>query len=649
MDNLSRQSFVKLLAASATLGAAPTGVPALVPQPKKLRLTGGVHAAGAPPRLLIDAKLDGAASEEAYRLVVEEKTVTLTGRSQAGLAAGLRTLAQLSADGAMPCCEIEDAPDMAFRAAHICYHLVRENLGYNTPNFEALLAHIDELAALKYNALLLEFESLFPFRRHQRVSGKLAFTRAEIERIRERAAQHRMEIVPLVQCLGHAYNVLMHEEYAEYREIPGCWQQFCPTHPRLADLYMQFVDDYRELFPDLRQWHMGGDESYLLGQCDRCRAKAEKQGVSKVYVDYVGALAGRIQAAGIRPMVWSDMLEHYPEAIGELPKHLKIVYWNYHLPTWPRPYAVGKFRAQGLDVVVAPAVRYGGYSEMSIYYPAALEGIQTLLRRAHADSCSEVMVTNWIKGSPYETSHYGFAWAGEVSWNSAARRDDFQRRYARCAFGSDDASLCDVYELLSNKVLPYGEPVLAHQPININRYDNSAFRFTEKWLHYTTPEHRPQDAATLFVGFLRQFYRDQKCWEPEVLEQLNTALSKSVQAEEILARLGPKCTRGRRQLDLLAMCAHSITVKCRFAQALHAGRKLLNAPADQAAIAAWLDGWLPHSEAWREAKRRHRAALAPTGFAPCVELLNELWFDAAEHDFFVEMRVRLRKKLASRS
>jgi hypothetical protein len=647
MDEISRQLFVRLLAASVAPGNVSAGTPALIPQPKKLRLTGGTCAGDARPRVVIDPKLAVAESAEAYRLAVSEKDVVLAGRSQVALTAGMRTLAQLSADGPMPCCEIEDAPDVAFRAAHICYHLVRENLAYNTPNFEALLAHIDELAALKYNALLLELESLFPFRRNPLVSCKLAFTRAQVERIRERAGKHRMEIVPLVQCLGHAYNVLMHDEYAEYREVPGCSQQYCPTHPRLTDLYMQFVEDYRELFPGLRQWHMGGDESYLLGQCDRCRTKAEKQGVSKVYVDYIGSLADRLKAVGLRPMVWSDMLEHHPEAVDALPKHLKIVYWNYHLPTWPRKYAVDKFRAQGFDVVAAPAVRYGGYSEMSIYYPTALEGIETLIRRAHQDGCTEMMVTNWIKGSPYENCHYGFAWAAEICWNTDARRDDFNRRYAKAAFGCDDASLVDVYDLLSNKVLPYGEPVLAHQPININRYDNTGFRFGEKWLHYTTPEHRPQDAATLFVGFLRQFYKNQRCWEPEVLEQLRAALSKSGKAEEILARLGPGCTRGRRQLDLLAMCAHSISVKCRFALAQHEGRRLLLAPTDKAAINAWLGEWLGHSEAWREAKRRHRAALAPTGFAPCVELLNELWFDAAEHDFFVETRMRLRKKLAA--
>ena len=27
-------------------------------------------------------------------------------------------------------------------------------------------------------------------------------------------------------------------------------------------------------------------------------------------------------------MVWSDMMENHPEAIAQLPKDIKIVYWN---------------------------------------------------------------------------------------------------------------------------------------------------------------------------------------------------------------------------------------------------------------------------------------------------------------------------------
>jgi hypothetical protein len=124
------------------------------------------------------------------------------------------------------------------------------------------------------------------------------------------------------------------------------------------------------------------------------------------------------------------------------------------------------------------------------------------------------------------------------------------------------------------------------------------------------------------------------------LNSFAAALSKSKgKAEEILARLGPGCTRGRRQLDLLAMCAHSISVKCRFALANARGTQAASGTHRQGSYQRMAREWLGHSEAWREAKRRHRAALAPTGFAPCVELLNELWFDAAEHDFFVETRM----------
>ena len=133
---------------------------------------------------------------------------------------GRKTWAQLAAAASVPHCDIVDWPDSTLRAAHLCYHLIRESLAYNCPNFEALLDQIDQLAALKYNAALLELESMFPYRKNPLVSCKSAFTASQSQTIRERLTAHGIEIIPMVQCLGHAYSVLIHDEYAEYREVP---------------------------------------------------------------------------------------------------------------------------------------------------------------------------------------------------------------------------------------------------------------------------------------------------------------------------------------------------------------------------------------------------------------------------------------------
>jgi hypothetical protein len=589
---MTRQEF--LAAAAAFLGR-PAAEPALIPKPKRFHALGDFVRAPARVRTVRGDPGAPSGSPEAYRLRVEKAAITVTSRSDAGLAMGRRTAVQLQAAGSVPLGELVDWPDASFRAAHLCYHLMRETLAYNCPNYKALLEQIDQYAALKYNGVLLELESMFPFRKNPVVSCRIAFTRDEIASIGARLAAHGMEIVPLVQCLGHAYNVLTHHRYAAYREVPNTCQQYCPTNPALPDLYMQFVDEYLELFPGIRRWHMGGDESRQLAQCPRCKEKAAREGLSKLYVDHVADIARRLRSRGLQPMVWSDMLEHYPEAIAALPGWLEIVYWNYDLPKWPRPYAAKMFSDRGLRVVGAPGVRFGSSgTELSVYYPEALRGIESLIPKMYADGCGEFLVTNWMKGSPHENTHYGMAWAADLCWNTPATRAGFQDRYAAVAFGLPDRAVCDVYELLSLE-LPYAEPVQRHMPDRLNRFDLSGFRFPEKWKRYSSREQ-----------------------EPRVMQQLEAGLASARKAEALLDRVSSSATRGRRQLELLRLSAECIQAKARLSLALHRRSRV------EAGVAA----------AWKEAKRKHRAMLLESGFAPCVEFLNELMFEPAELEAF---------------
>ena len=240
-------------------------------------------------------------SPEAYRLRVEQNLITVTGRTADGVLMGLGTLAQLALDGPIPACEIADWPDMRLRATHICYCHVLESMPYNLPNFDALLAQIDRLAAVKQNAVLLELTAMFPFQKHATVSCKIAFTPAQIARLRQRLETQRMEIIPLVQCLGHAYEVLRHDQYAPYRELATHTQQYCPTNPRVIDLYLEFVDEYLAAFPGIKTFHLGGDESRMLGRCPHCAKKVAELGVSRLYVDHVGEVARRHACQGPHP------------------------------------------------------------------------------------------------------------------------------------------------------------------------------------------------------------------------------------------------------------------------------------------------------------------------------------------------------------
>jgi hypothetical protein len=380
---------------------------------------------------------------------------------------------------------------------------------------------------------------------------------------------------------------------------------------------MEFVDEYLEAFPGTRQWHLGGDESWQLGQCDRCKAKVQRVGVSALYVDYIATIAGRLRERGLAPIVWSDMMENHPEAIPQLPKDINIVYWNYDVPNWLRPYAVDRFLRHGLRVIGAPAVRFGGTgTDLSVFYPPALRGIEALIPRIYEQGTSEIIVTNWTKGSPHETTHYGFAYGADLCWSTAVRREDFQRRYARLAFGSEDTAICSVYETLSLP-LPYAEPVSHHQVDKLNRFDLSGFRFPDKWQRYTSEAN-----------------------EPRSLEQLRHGLAAGKEATDVLSRLTPACKRGERQLELLSLSGYCIQAKARLALALHEGRKL-EETRDGEGIKKWLAEAPAISTAWQKAKEQHRRALEPGGFQPVIAFLNELLFEPEELLFFTKMSERL--------
>ncbi len=559
---------------------------------------------------------------EAYRLSLREDHIRITAKTGDGLLNGLRTLAQLADAGTIPCGEIVDWPNMPLRGSHLCYHLVRETLAYNTPNFDALMQLIDRLASVKINAVLLELESMFPYQKHPKISCQIAFTPEQIEKIRRRCALHHIEIIPLVQCLGHAYNVLTHEDYAEYRELPDHIQQYCPTNPKVADLYMEFVDEYRAAFPEIKQWHLGGDESRMLGRCPRCKEKIAQHGVSRLYVDHVGEIARRVAERGITPLLWSDMLEHHPEASDQLSKDLKIVYWNYRLSTWPRPYALPTFIAQGFPVICAPAVRENSDgTELSVYYKAILPGMEALILRAYADGCREVITTNWMKGSPHESTHYGLIYAAALSWNKGTSRGDFQGIYAERTFGLNDPRLCLLHEKLS-LWLPYAEPVQRHMVDGLDRFNLSGLRFAEKWAQYTQPDK-----------------------EPEVRGQLREGRRAAVETLALLDQLQPQCTRGRRELEILRLSAECIEAKAQVGLALHEGKQLETDGTNEQVLT-----WCAHLPAtigkWRAAKEKHHRLLLQTGFKPCIDFLNELMFEPAEIEFLEQMGDRLAGKIA---
>ena len=82
------------------------------PTPKRLEMAGGVSSAK--PRDAKFRKLEGL-GDEGYRIVVGKDAITVEASAKAGGFYAFQTLRQLASGGDIPCCTVEDSPDVPLR------------------------------------------------------------------------------------------------------------------------------------------------------------------------------------------------------------------------------------------------------------------------------------------------------------------------------------------------------------------------------------------------------------------------------------------------------------------------------------------------------------------------------------------------------
>ncbi|HEY2549026.1 MAG TPA: family 20 glycosylhydrolase, partial [Streptosporangiaceae bacterium] len=318
---------------------------------------------------------------EGYRLRVEPDQVTITAGGEAGVFYAVQTLRQLLPDQAwrsapvpgpawtVPCAEIEDAPVLGWRGAHL------DVARHFFPKRE-VLALIDALAALKINRLHLHLtddqgwrieshrypalQEIASHRAHTRISVNTEepkvyeqvphggyYTLADLAEISSYAAQRMVTLVPEIEVPGHATALLAAlpglgagQPPAGGYQVSGDWGIF----PYLMTPLSGTLDFLGEIFGELlaavpaRFVHIGGDECVLdswradpavtarqralgLGSAEALHARflrevadllADSFGArSLVWDEGFGSAAAGGEGAGLRPdtivMAWRGM------------------------------------------------------------------------------------------------------------------------------------------------------------------------------------------------------------------------------------------------------------------------------------------------------------------------------------------------------
>ncbi len=274
-----------------------------VPVPKNPKLAG---------KAVLTLSLDTTLTDdEAYRLEVNAKGVTIAGKTAAGVFYGLMTFDQLlRGNGTSACCEaipalrINDAPRTHIRELMVdpCRTFIP---------FDELKAFVPEMARYKYNTLHLHLTDdqawRIEIKQYPRLTAEGSsrigmddmltpisgyYTQAQMREFVAYAAQYHIQVVPEVEMPGHEIAAI--HVYPELtcgaKQVPirtTCGVSdnlLCPGNEFTFEFLGNVFKELADIFPS-PYIHLGGDEAGhpaldCWTNCDKCKALKQRLGIT---------------------------------------------------------------------------------------------------------------------------------------------------------------------------------------------------------------------------------------------------------------------------------------------------------------------------------------------------------------------------------
>jgi hypothetical protein len=357
-----------------------------------------------------------------------------------------------------------------------------------------LKKELKRLADLGYDTIIWEVENNITWEACPECVSPDAFTKAEFKEILAYSRGLGLEPIPLLQTIGHCEYVLKHARYKPLAEVPDRIDQYCPQNPAVVPFLRKWIDEYLEVFGDIRYFHLGADEAYTLGECPRCRAYAAAHSLSALYIDHINSMSQPLIAKGIRPVIWADMLLHHPEALDRLSKQVVIYDWLYTrylgsggVWVWgqgtrgkdeldaatlarfgPYLYPVGDepgrdpdpfyqseyLAAHGFDVVICPSSSCWGDSVFAPRTFFHMRNTYDSFRRGLAGRLGGAVLTSWtVHLFPWELQMPSIELPKFVAAHPCGSLEDFQAAYVREHFGVEDTGFFSAAGRLANRGL----------------------------------------------------------------------------------------------------------------------------------------------------------------------------------------------------
>src|SRR5438034_1107199 len=253
-----------------------------------------------------------------------------------------------------------------------------------------------------------------------------SLTPAEIRELVAYAQRYHVELVPEQQTFGHLHKALRLEKYADLAETPY-GDVLSPQQPGTYRLVADLYKELNELFPG-QFFHIGEDETFELGE-GQSKAEAQAKGVGAVYFEHLNRVRDLLKPYNRRLMFWGDIALHHPDLIGNVPKDVIAMNWQYAaLDDYSK--SINPFKNAGLDQFVCPGAHT--WNQIFPNLDAASRNIINFVRDGQKAGAIGMMNTTWDDDgeSLFEMSWYPIALGAAASWQEDALDvDQFDRNF----------------------------------------------------------------------------------------------------------------------------------------------------------------------------------------------------------------------------
>lgn len=419
---------------------------------------------------------------QSYELDVTSTQIVIKASDEPGLFYGVQTFGQLIQDRGntfVRCIKIRDWPHTVHRAVHY-------DTKHHQDTREYVEGFIRDLAKYKINILVWEWEDKFDYPSRPEIGAPGAFTMQEMQEITRYAQNYHVQIVPLVQGLGHVSFILKWPQYAHLREIPASNWEFDPLNEGSYELLFDLWADAIEATPGSMYIHIGSDETFELGQGPTTRQKAEEIGRNGLYHLFVGKSARHLQKTGREVMVWERPMGWTrnvttDEGVGkELSSGHKVTpqegivlteAYGYETPDlkYAREAKALGFQLfaydpnAGIECLFVPYIyrKKGAMRNNPKVIEGSLENSYKFFRSRLGEGIFDGMIcTSWDdSGLHNQVWMLRFVTAAEFSWNARSEQSlaEFTAKYFKNYYGDNVTDMEELFMLLNEGAYFYME------------------------------------------------------------------------------------------------------------------------------------------------------------------------------------------------